>query len=350
MREDAMVLLIGSVPLRDADSVFRLLSEKLGRSAPRYPDGETGERINWIRWQRRIFDDNPAFELQGLRVGFSNIKDALARPFFTLRPGVSPHDIAFNELGFAAEAARSFAIFAKLKAEGIVPRGTRFQVSLPTPLAIISGFVVLDDRAKAEPALETATAREVGQIVAGIPSAELSIQWDVCLEIVGCDGGYELHYDDILANSVRRIARQIDVIPDDVEVGVHLCYGDPGHKHLVEPKDTATSVAFANAICATVKRSVTWVHMPIPRGWLDEQYYAPLSSLNLPAGVELYLGLVHYTDGVDGTLTRARAARPFVERFGIATECGFGRRDEKTIPSLLDLLRDSASATRALTA
>jgi hypothetical protein len=350
MRDDATVLLIGSVPLPDAESVLRLLSERLGRSAPRYPDGETGERINWIRWQRRIFDDNPAFELQDLRVGFSNIKDALARPFFTLRRGILPQDIAFKDLGFARAAIESFAIFTRLKAEGVVPHSTRFQVSLPTPLAILSGFVVLEDRAKAEPALEKAMQREVSRIVEAIPSAELSIQWDVCLEIVGCDGGYELHYDDILANSIRRIARQVDVIPDAVEVGIHLCYGDPGHKHLVEPTDTTTSVAFANGICDSVKRAITWVHMPIPRGWLDEQYYAPLSSLKMPAGTELHLGLVHYTDGIDGTLKRAKAARPYADHFGVATECGFGRRDGATIPKLLDLLRESASATRTVTA
>jgi hypothetical protein len=345
-----MVLLIGSVPLRDADSVFRMLGEKLGQAAPRYPDGETGERINWIRWQCRIFDDNPAFVLQDVRVGFANFKDTLARPFFTIRPGVAPQDIAFEALGFAAAAVESFAVFSRLKADGIVPPGTRFQVSLPTPLAILSGFVVLDDRAAAEPALEKAMQREVSRIVAAIPPAELSIQWDVCLEIVGCDGGYDLHYDDILANSIRRIARQADVIPDAVEVGIHLCYGDPGHKHLVEPKDTATSVAFANGICAAVKRNVAWVHMPIPRGWLEGRYYAPLAALRMPTSTELYLGLVHHTDGIDGTLKRAKAARPFVDRFGVATECGFGRRDERTIPDLLDLLREAAAATRNIAA
>lgn len=192
--------------------------------------------------------------------------------------------------------------------------------------------------------------RDVGRIVAAIPAAELAIQWDVCLEIVGCDGGYDLHYGDILANSVKRIARQADGIPEAVEVGIHLCYGDPAHKHLVEPSDTGTSVAFANAICAGVGRSIAWVHMPIPRGWLEERYYAPLSSLTMPAGTEIYLGLVHLTDGIDGTRQRAKAARPYAARFGVATECRFGRREPATVPRLLDLLRDSAAATANIAA
>jgi hypothetical protein len=30
-------------------------------------------------------------------------------------------------------------------------------------------------------------------------------------------------------------------VPAEVELGLHLCYGDPGHKHVVEPKDTMGS-------------------------------------------------------------------------------------------------------------
>jgi hypothetical protein len=49
----------------------------------------------------------------------------------------------------------------------------------------------------------------------------------------------------------------------------------------------------------------------------------------------LCLGLVHYTDGVEGTKRRLETAKRHVSRFSIATECGFGRRDPGTIPELL---------------
>jgi hypothetical protein len=338
MANDTPVLLIGSVPLKDTETVLRALGDKLGTRAARYPDGETGERTNWIRWQRRIFEGNPAFTLKENRVGFSGIKDTLSRPFYRFVEGVSDAQIAFGSLGFADEAAKSYAVFTKLKRDGVIPRITRFQVCLPTVVAILSGFVVVEDRARAEPALEKAMQREVEQIAGAIPAAELSIQWDVCMEIVGYDGGYELHYGDILANSVKRVTRQIAFAPTGVEVGIHLCYGDPGHKHIVEPKDTASSVAFSNAICAAADRNVAWIHMPIPRGWMDDSYYAPLAGLKIPCETELYLGLVHLTTGEDSILKRARAARRYVKSFGISTECGFGRRDPATIPGLLELM------------
>jgi hypothetical protein len=41
------------------------------------------------------------------------------------------------------------------------------------------------------------------------------------------------------------------------------------------------------------------------------------------------------TDGVEGTRHRIEAALRTVEQFGVATECGMGRRDPSTIPALL---------------
>ncbi len=38
------VHLVGSIGLSDAETVFRTLSETVGDRAPRYPDGETGDR------------------------------------------------------------------------------------------------------------------------------------------------------------------------------------------------------------------------------------------------------------------------------------------------------------------
>ena len=75
--------------------------------------------------------------------------------------------------------------------------------------------------------------------------------------------------------------------------------------------------------------------MPVPRNRSDAAYYAPLRNLRLHPETELYLGLVHFTDGMEGTLKRIKAAQQFVADFGVATECGFGRRPPDTIPELL---------------
>jgi hypothetical protein len=47
--------------------------------------------------------------------------------------------------------------------------------------------------------------------------------------------------------------------------------------------------------------------------------------LQLGAATELYLGLVHAQDGVEGAKRRVEAAKKFVPTFGVASECGISR-------------------------
>jgi methionine synthase II (cobalamin-independent) len=180
------------------------------------------------------------------------------------------------------------------------------------------------------------------EITANIPAHELAIQWDFCHEVIGHDGGIDLHFDNILENATARLWRLVESVHPDVEVGVHLCYGDPGHKHVIEPKDAATCVAFGNKISEMSGRAITWLHFPIPRGWVDSKFYEPLSKLHIGRDTKIYLGLVHHSDGIEGTVRRIMLARPLLSDFGVATECGFGRRDPTTIPQLLQIHRAAA--------
>ena len=77
------------------------------------------------------------------------------------------------------------------------------------------------------------------------------------------------------------------------------------------------------------------IHMPVPRNRADDAYFEPLRKLKLRAETQLCLGLVHHTDGVEGCTKRLATARKYVTNFSVGTECGFGRRDPKTIPELL---------------
>ena len=65
----------------------------------------------------------------------------------------------------------------------------------------------------------------------------------------------------------------------------------------------------ANALSAGLKRTITWIHLPVPRNRTEDAYFAPLRNLHLHPETELYLGVVHFTDGVEGTLRRIEAAQ-----------------------------------------
>ena len=261
-------------------------------------------------------------------------------PFYGFKEGVDPGDVDFAPLGYAEEAIESFSIFSRLQKEGAISPETRFQVALPTPTALLTGFVVLEDRAALEPGVEAAIVADLKQIQEEIPADQLTVQWDVCFEVVGVEGGPPLHFRDPIAGSVDRLDRLCREINDGVEAGIHLCYGDPGHKHIVEPSDLAVSVAFANGISQASSGRLGYVHMPVPGDRGDRAYFEPLRDLKLEPGTRLILGLVHYSDGVEGGRARMAVADEFVRDYDIATECGFGRRDPDTIPRLLEIHRE----------
>jgi hypothetical protein len=101
-------------------------------------------------------------------------------------------------------------------------------------------------------------------------------------------------------------------------------------------------VAVANAMVAAVKRPITYLHMPVPMGRSDDAYFAPLEKLSF-AG-ELYLGVVHAADGVDGTKKRMAAAAKHAPKFGIACECGIARaRKPELVKRLLEIHAEAAA-------
>jgi len=332
--------LIGSVGLEDAETVFTTVSEVLGDCCPRIPDGETGERGYWIRWQQQTFDRCDDLAVENVNVKIPGFKDTIERPFYRIKDGIDPSSIDLGELGYGKEAVESYQLFSRLVDDGKIPGNVRFQASIASPMALLCGFVMADDQLRLEPAVNAAMARDMETLQSQVPHEKLSVQWDVCYEIVGADGGPPLPYSDHVDGTATRVAALCGLVEEGAECGVHLCYGDPGHQHIVEPESLATSVKFANAIFEASPRRIDYMHMPVPRGRADEAYFKPLEDLKLPAETKLILGLVHHTDGVDGGRNRMSIADKYVQDYDIATECGFGRRDPATIPELLEIHRE----------
>ena len=66
--------------------------------------------------------------------------------------------------------------------------------------------------------------------------------------------------DEFLA----RMQRISAPIPADVELGIHLCYGDFEAKHFIEPRDAGKMVEFANALAKVIAHPLAFIHMPVP--------------------------------------------------------------------------------------
>lgn len=339
MTEPQGALLTGSVNFDDAEKTMRTVAEILGRHVRRIPDGEVGKRFHWIMFQPDVLGRAAGIE----RVGEQPIPFGAgidARPL-RLAEGIDLAALTLPPLGYAAAAKDSYPIFARLREQGVIGQGIRFQVSLPTPVAVVSSFFTGADRAAIEPVYTEALLHELEEILEAIPHEELAIQWDVASELGILEGasGYGSPMDgwwsgDLLAGIVTRLAALVDAVPLDVEVGVHLCYGDAGERHFVEPRDAGTLVQVADALVDSAARQLTWLHLPVPIERDDEAYFAPLAQL--PRLDELYLGLVHREDGAEGARRRIAAASTALNQpFGVATECGIGRAPEGTTEGIL---------------
>ena len=331
------VLLVGSVPLDSSASVFEAIGTRLNDLVKRIPDGETGVRKDWIGWQAEVMKNAKGLEPGGTR----QLQGGYLFQLYNVKAGAA---VELGPLGYAAVAIRSYEDFKKARAAGKLPAVAQFQVSLPTPIAVVLTF----SEPAAVPAMwaayEARLNQEVDEIAAAIPHRDLAIQWDIAAEICFVLENPEMVKVIPMEALVASIARASAHVPADAELGLHLCYGDPGHKHVIEPKDTKLMVDFTNHLVTAIKHSIAWVHMPVPRERDDVGYFTPLKGLKLAPETELYLGLVHGTDGLAGARRRLAAAKQVVTDFGIATECGFGRRPPETVPALIDLHREVAIA------
>ncbi|HEX2495827.1 MAG TPA: class I SAM-dependent methyltransferase [Gaiellaceae bacterium] len=326
--------LVGSVPLAGAEEVFRTLSAGLGDRLRRLPDGETGPRADWIVWQYPVLSSRPEFE-----VAPPSPQSYRALP--RLRLGTDRGELAFGSLGYAEAAAGSYRTFSLLKRDGVVPRGCRFQVCLPTPLAPVSAFVASGDQATVEAAYEAAMADELRSILADIPHEQLAIQWDTNVEFGMLSGDIPAWFADVEAGIVERLLRLGRLVPSGVELGYHFCLGHDEASPRHVPPDCGRMVDVANALAQGLDRPLNWVHMPVPSAADGPAFVGPLEGLRVEADTELYLGILQLDGSSDPPHAAVRAAHALVGELGVATPCGWGRFPASQVPELVALHREA---------
>ena len=106
---------------------------------------------------------------------------------------------------------------------------------------------------------------------------------------------------------VERVRRLCDVVPGDVVLIISAtAITAPGISS--NPVDMTRLVEVANVLSASISHDIAYFHMPVPVSRTDDDYFRPLAGLNLRGPTEIYLGLVHASDGPDGTRKRIETA------------------------------------------
>jgi len=317
--------LVGGLKAPDAETAMRTTGTILGRHLHAITDGETGERNQWIGWQLGKLTSVDGIELAGMKtVPDQENEDYSEFPALAVAPSVS--ELPSRSLGYADAAESSYPIFKRLRAEGVIPAGVKFQVSVPTPYASVVAWVQEEDQARFFPVYARAILDEVSEIARVVDAGDLVIQYDVAIEIGALCGAFiaagELGEKWFIVDALKDV---LTIPAGDVERGLHLCYGDYRHRHFTVPSDLSLCVELANA---TGERA-DFVHMPADRETgRDPRYYEPLRELDAR---RLALGVIDYEGDAERTreLVEAAAAGSGGMEFAVATECGMARIDER---------------------
>jgi hypothetical protein len=297
-RMSAPALLVGSVPLPTVEDVLVTSAHSLGDRIAAYPDGEVGDRINWVFYlavrtyrnhpDLEVASGDPSGEVRQPEPGLSPQERAKTITTYRIREGIEALD--FPDLHYAEPAIESYRTFCRLREQGTIPADARFQVALPASGSAITAFFAdPGDWPRVYAAYRRGMAREIREMLEVIPAEDLVIQWDIAAEMRDLYAGdekvtpwaphrtseekWEAHLADIetLAGDV----------PEDVVLGYHLCFGTwGGWPHTPGLHDLGVCVRLANEILSRASRPVDYIHVPVLPDAGDE-FVAPLGDLRL---------------------------------------------------------------------
>ena len=328
-RVTSELLLVGSLPAASTDEAFRAGAELFGDMVFALPDGETGPRAAWVGYEREfLVRPNPDVVVVAETESPTGIpRHAYETPVFAIRSGVS--ELHWDSWPRIDDALASWERFRALRSDGAIPAGVRFQVGLPFPSSALNGFKAdfARDYPVAERAYEELVGRELVRLLSSVPPEDLAIQWDMAYETQDIEGVLAWTAEGAWERYAGPVARLTPQIPEEVLVGYHFCYGTFPEWPMYEARDMALLVRMANYAVAHSGRPVDWVHLAGPRYLRseDRSFFRPLVDLEV-GDTRVFLGIVLPLDGVSGLRRRHATASRYLQDFGVAMYCGFGRQ------------------------
>ena len=328
-RVNSELLLVGSLPAASTESALRQAADNFGDLAFALPDGETGQRAGWITYEReRLIRPNPGVAVVRETESPTGVpRHAYEMPVFGIRPGVT--ELHWDTWPRIDDAIEGYRIFRTLREQGVIPDHLRFQVGLPFPASALNVFKAnyAADYPVAARAYEDLVARELARLTAAIPPGDLAVQWDLAAETHGLEGVLAWTSEGAWERFAGPVTRLTRLIPPEVLVGYHFCYGTFPEWPMYEARDMALVVRMANFAVANSGRTVDWLHLAGPRYLRSEDraFFRPLTDLE-PGDARVFLGLVLPIDGEAGLRRRVTTASRYIGDFGVAMYCGFARQ------------------------
>jgi hypothetical protein len=328
-RVTSELLLVGSLPVDSTEEAFREGASFFGDLVFALPDGETGPRAAWVGFEReQLARPNPGVEVVDETSSPSGIpRHVYETPVFAVRQGVE--ELHWEKWPRIDEAIASYTVFRDLRKQGVIASDLRFQIGLPFPSSAMNAFKAnyAHDYPIAARAFEDLVARELARLTEVIPPQDLAIQWDLAYETQDIERVLAWTTEGAWERFAGPVTRLTRLIPEDVLVGYHLCYGTFPEWPMYEAQDMSVLVRMANFAVAESGRPVDWLHLAGPRYLRseDRRFFRPLADLDV-GDARVFLGIVLPIDGIAGLRRRHATASRYLEEFGVAMYCGFGRQ------------------------
>lgn len=323
------VHLVGSIPGDSARDAMDAALRRLGPYLRTLSDGETGVRSWWIRVALDGLRGHPQLALvrDG---GYSSYEDT---PQLRVKDGAELTAGSVEAYLVIREAfERSYPVFHELR-EAYGHPEVDFQVGVPSHLDLaIDAFGEggLTPRIY-EPCLE-ATARQIRAVNAlEPPDVVFQVEMPVPLVAVATAGDRD---QPSVAAQMADYAVELPARADPgTRFGIHLCLGDMNHKASGHMRDARPVVLLAMELARRwpAGRPLEFIHAPFGAADepppLGEQFYAPLSELDLPPEIRFAAGIVHERR----SLAEERRVLLMIERLlgrqvDVAAACGLARR------------------------
>ncbi len=327
--------LVGSLPFPTARQAMSTAMDLLGPRLRSLPDGETGDRRNWIQFIVEQLRAHPDLELA--REG--DWSDYDSTPRFRVRCGRRLFG-ATLDLGHVAAVRETFPAFEKVRHEA-VRSDLAFQQGIPSDLDLALFSLGLRGALRNRRAFTEATLIEIRQIVA-LSGPDTLFQVEMPAELVllaRAPSRIRTSLARLLAHGVARMAAGA---PMGTRFAVHLCLGDMNNRALGLMDDVLPIVLLANDLTARwpADRPLELVHVPFAAAdhpaTTDPRFYAPLERISLPEHVRLAAGFVHEAQPMEDqfrirSMVEDLIGRPVV----ISSACGLGRRTEDAAREIL---------------
>lgn len=328
--------LVGSIPGANPEEAMQLAVSTVGPHLRSLPDGETGQRRDWIISIIESLRNHPDLEL----AKEGDWSDYDKTPRFKVKRG---HKLLGASLDFgqvsAVEASRP--AFEEVRRDS-GRADLDYLVGMPGDFDMAMFTLGPAGALRHRRAFTEATVGQITRIHT-ILGDQAVFQLEVPAELVLLTKLPAAVHPPLARMFGRWIARLAAASPEGARFGIHLCLGDMNHRAFGRMKDVSPLVALTQSILAAWPdgRPLEYIHAPFAAADdpppTDEAFFAPLADLELPPQTRLIAGFAHEDQSLKDQL---RVLTMIENRLGrtvdIASSCGLGRRDPATARRTLE--------------